>query len=83
MVKEGSCWERKLSGYVWRVEKVHERGPFELELQMLETGERIAMSKEYLEQHFRPIEDREGFCEACEGDVTTPHRADCNYATGN
>lgn len=56
VIVEGSCWKRRLTGYVWRVDKVHERGPLEIEVRLPGTGEREAMSREYLEQHFEQVQ---------------------------
>lgn len=59
MVKEGDKWRRRLSGRVWVVDKVHEKGPMEIEIRLPETGEREAVSHQYLWKNFLRIHGQE------------------------
>lgn len=82
VITKNSWWRRKLSGKVWVVDKVHNNGPFEIELRLPESNEREAMSAAYLKTHFESEPEDSYICEGCHVEGAK-HRADCNYANGN
>jgi hypothetical protein len=81
-LREGQFWRRKISGLLWMIEALNPGGTVALQ-RWDSPPERELMSREQFDESFELADEYEWICPACDGDVTSTHSANCNYAKGN
>lgn len=78
-IREGRHYCRKLTGYFWKVEAVNPNGTVAIVLDGKHPERELVADKETFLRDF----EEDWNCPACEGDITSPHRSNCAYGTGN